>query len=257
LSKTNLQQQARQAADLLLNSERAIALTGAGISTPSGIPDFRSTRSGIWSEVDPMEVASLSSFRYDPDKFYSWFHSLAEMIWTAEPNAAHAALVSLEKAGLLEGIVTQNVDGLHQRAGSTNVNEIHGHLREAVCVDCFQRHDTELLFESFIMTGSAPSCVACGGHLKPEAVLFGEQLPHQEVAAANALFDSTDMVIIGGSSLEVAPAAELPFRALEHKARLVIINREPTYLDSRADVVLAGDVAELLPMVVSEVRLEQ
>ncbi len=257
MSETKLRQQTRQAADLLLNSKHAIALTGAGISTPSGIPDFRSTRSGMWSEVDPMEVASLSSFRYDPDKFYGWFHSLAKMIWTAEPNAAHAALASLEKAGLLMGIVTQNVDGLHQRAGSMNVKELHGHLREAVCVDCFQRHDTEPLFESFILTGIPPSCGSCGGHLKPEVVLYGEQLPREAVAAANALFDSTDMVIIGGSSLEVTPAAELPFRALEHEARLVIINREPTYLDTRADVVLSGDVAELHPLIVGEVRLEQ
>ncbi len=257
MTETNLQQQTRQAADLLLNSEHAVALTGAGMSTPSGIPDFRSPHSGIWSEVDPMEVASLSSFRYDPDKFYSWFHSLAQMIWSAEPNDAHTALVSLEKAGLLEGIVTQNVDGLHQRAGSINVNEIHGHLREAVCVDCLQRHDSESLFETFVATGIPPNCSSCGGHLKPEVVLFGEQLPHEAIAAANALFDSTDMVIIGGSSLEVAPASELPFRALEHSARLVIINREPTYLDSRADVVLTGDVAELLPLIVGEVHLEQ
>jgi NAD-dependent deacetylase len=257
LTETNLQQQTRQAADLLLNSKHAVALTGAGLSTPSGIPDFRSTRSGIWSEVDPMEVASLSSFRYDPDKFYGWFHSLAQMIWTAEPNDAHAALASLEEAGLLEGIVTQNVDGLHQRAGSINVNEIHGHLRAAVCVDCLQRHDSESLFEIFVATGIAPNCDSCSGHLEPEVVLYGEQLPHEAIAAANALFDSTDMVIIGGSSLEVAPASELPFRALERSASLVIINQAPTYLDSRADVVLTGDVAELLPMIVGEVRLDQ
>ena len=255
--ETNLQQQTRQAADLLLNSNHAVALTGAGMSTPSGIPDFRSTRSGIWSEVDPMEVASLSSFRYDPEKFYGWFHSLAKTIWTAEPNAAHTALASLEKGGLLEGIVTQNVDGLHQRAGSINVNEIHGHLREAVCVDCLQRHDSEPLFKTFVSTGVAPNCVSCGGHLKPEVVLIGEQLPHEAIAAAHALFDTTDMVIIGGSSLEVAPASELPFRALEHAARMVIINQAPTYLDSRADIVLTGDVAELIPMIVDEVHLEQ
>ncbi len=204
-----------------------------------------------------MEVASLASFRYDPVKFYGWFHSLAEMIWTAEPNAAHAALASLEKDGLLEGIVTQNVDGLHQRAGSVNVSELHGHLRQAVCVDCFERHDTELIFESFVATGIAPNCTSCGGHLKPEVVLYGEQLPHKALATANALFDAADLVIIGGSSLEVTPAAELPFRAVERGSRLVIINREPTYLDSRADVVLTGDIAELLPLIVDEVRLEQ
>jgi NAD-dependent deacetylase len=257
LSKASLQQLTAQAADILQNSKHAIALTGAGMSTPSGIPDFRSTHSGIWKEVDPMQVASLASFRYDPEQFYAWFHSLAELIWTAQPNAAHTALASMEEAGLLHAIVTQNVDGLHQRAGSVNVNEIHGHLREAVCADCFKRHDTDPLFESYVTTGVAPICSSCGGHLKPEVVLFGEQLPYEALAAANALFDTTDLVIIGGSSLEVAPAAELPFRAVERGARLVIINQEPTYLDSRADVVLTGDVAELFPMVADEVRLEQ
>jgi len=138
LSETNLRQHTRQAADLLLNSEHAVALTGAGCSSPSGIPDFRSSTSGIWSEVDPIEVGSFPSFRYDADKFYRWFRQLAEKIWAAEPNAAHLAPAAMENANLLEGIVTQNVDGLHPRAGSMNVNELHGHLREAVCVDCYR-----------------------------------------------------------------------------------------------------------------------
>ena len=136
MSETNLRQHTRQSADLLLNSEHAVALTVADFSTQSGIPDFRSSTSGMWSEVDPMEVASISSFRYDADKFYRWFHQLAEKIWAAEPNAANVALAALENANLLEGIVTQNVDGLHQRAGYMLVRELHGHLREAVCVDC-------------------------------------------------------------------------------------------------------------------------
>ncbi|MCH7567246.1 MAG: NAD-dependent deacylase [Nitrospirae bacterium] len=257
MSESSLQLQTRQAADLLRNSKRAVALTGAGFSTPSGIPDFRSAHSGVWNQVDPMEVASLASFRFDPEKFYGWFHSLAEMIWIAQPNAAHIALASLEEDGIVHGVVTQNVDGLHQRAGSKNVYELHGHLREAVCVECFQRYDGGPLFEIFVETGKAPYCESCGGPLKPEIVLFGEQLPYEALAAANALFDAADMVIVGGSSLEVTPAAELPYRAVEHGARLVILNREPTYLDSRADIVLTGDVAVLFPMVVDEVRLEQ
>ena len=207
--------------------------------------------------MDPIEVASLASFRYDPEKFYRWFHSLATMIWTAQPNAAHLALAQLESAGLVQGIVTQNVDGLHQRAGSKVVCEIHGHLREAVCVECFQRHEAQPLFQIYIDTGSPPHCENCGSHLKPEVVLFGEQLPSEALLTANALFEATDMVIVGGSSLEVTPAAELPYRAVEQGARLVIINKEPTYLDERADVVLSGDLAELFPKVVEEVHLEQ
>jgi NAD-dependent deacetylase len=249
--------QTRHAANLLRKSKRAVALTGAGISTPSGIPDFRSARSGVWNQVDPMEVASLASFRYDPGKFYSWFHSLAEMIWNAQPNAAHTALAKLEQAGLIHGVVTQNVDGLHQRAGSRKVLELHGHLREAVCTECLERHESGPLFDSYIATGNAPRCESCGGYLKPEVVLYGEQLPHEVLAAANMLFDETDLVIVGGSSLEVIPAAEFPYRAVEQGAQLLIINREPTYLDSLADVVLSGDVAELFPMVIDEVLLEQ
>ena len=257
MSSTDLQLQTRQAADLLRNSKHAVALTGAGLSTPSGIPDFRSARSGVWNRVDPIEVASLASFRYNPDKFYEWFRSLAKLIWTAQPNPAHTALAALEEAGFVRGIVTQNVDGLHQRAGSKVVCEIHGHLREAVCVECFRRHTAHPLFEIYVETGDVPRCKNCGGPLKPEVVLFGEQLPSEAITAANALFEATDMVIVGGSSLEVTPAAELPFRAVELGAKLVIINQEPTYLDERADVVLSGDVAELLPRVVEEVRLEQ
>lgn len=204
-----------------------------------------------------MEVASLASFRYDPKRFYGWFRSLAEMIWNAQPNAAHDALASLELAGLVDGIVTQNVDGLHQRAGSINVHELHGHLREAVCVDCFRRYDAAPLIKAYVESGIIPNCTTCGGHLKPEVILFGEQLPHEPLIAATALFDKADTVIIGGSSLEVTPAAELPFRAVERGARLLIFNREPTYLDSRADFVFSGDVAKLFPRVVDEVQIEQ
>ena len=255
--ETNLQLQTRQGADLLRNSKRAVALTGAGLSTPSWIRDLRPEHSGVWNQVDPMEVASLASFRCDPEKIYGWFHFLAEMIRTAQPNAAHAALASLEEDGIVYGIVTQNVDGLHPCAGSQNVYELHGHLRKAICVERIQRHDGGPLFDTFVKTGITPHSESCGGHLKPEVILFGEQLPHAALAAANALFDAADMIIVGGSSLEVTPAAELPYRAVEHWARLLIINREPIYLDARADLVLTGDVAKLFPMVVDEVRLEQ
>lgn len=203
-----------------------------------------------------MEVASLTSFRHDPEKFYGWFHSLALTISAATPNAAHDALAHLEQAGLLDGIVTQNVDGLHQQAGSSNVCEIHGHLRSAVCVQCFTRHSGVGIFASYVETGEAPTCAECAGYLKPEVVLFGEQLPREPLALAERMIDQADMVLVCGSSLEVTPAADLPYRALQNGAKLIIVNQEPTYLDARADVVFAGDVSEFLPMVTEEVLIE-
>ena len=239
------------------NALHAVALTGAGFSTPSGIPDFRSARSGMWTQSDPFEVASLAAFRYDPEKFYAWFHSLAVVIAGAQPNAAHAALASLEGHGVVQGVVTQNVDGLHQRAGSINVCEIHGHLREAVCSQCYARYDSESFFVDYLESGTIPYCQACGGAVKPEAILFGEQLPYEAILAAERLFENADLVIVAGSSLEVLPAAAMPYQAVEKGARLIIINEEPTYLDARADLVFRGDVAELFPILVDEVALEK
>ena len=243
----------QQAADLLRSASRPTAMTGAGISTPSGIPDFRSPGSGLWEQVDPMEVASLTAFRYHPEAFFAWIQPLAERILQAEPNAAHRALARLEAAGRLAGLVTQNIDGLHRRAGSREVYEIHGHLREAVCVACCRRTPTDGLLTPFARTGTLPRCQACGGILKPDVVLFGEQLPQQVVQGAQALLASSDLLLIAGSSLEVTPAALFPQRALEAGARLIIVNREPTYLDVRADVVFRQDVIDVLPALADEV----
>jgi NAD-dependent deacetylase len=243
----------RQAADLLAQSEHALALTGAGISTPSGIPDFRSASSGLWSDHDPMEVASLAAFKVQPRKFYKWFHDLAVAILTAEPNPAHEALAQLEQAVMLEAVVTQNVDGLHQRAGSVNVCELHGHLREATCIACFQRTSVADRLAAYVTSGEPPLCEECGGFLKPEVVLFGEQLPFEAVSRAGGYFADADLVLVSGSSLEVSPAAEFPYQAKQAGAQLVIINLEPTYLDARADVVIHADVAEVLPFLADEV----
>lgn len=242
-----------QAVGLLSQSEHALAMTGAGISTPSGIPDFRSTDGGLWSVHDPMEVASISAFKYHPQKFFEWFHDLAGLILTAEPNPAHIALARLEQAGKLEAVVTQNVDGLHQRAGSVNVCELHGHLREATCIACYQRVPVGDRLSAYVETGEPPRCDDCGGFLKPEIVLYGEQLPYQAVTLAHEYLAGADLVLVSGSSLEVSPAAELPYQAIQAGARLVIVNLEPTYLDERADVVIHADVAEVLPLLVDEV----
>lgn len=242
-----------QAARLFETARHPVALTGAGFSTPSGIPDFRSAGSGLWTKVDPFQVASLMAFRRQPERFYEWFQPLAGTLLSARPNPAHQALSELEHAGRLAGVVTQNIDGLHQRAGSVTVYEVHGHLRQATCIECFARESTQPHLEAYVETGAPPRCGSCGGYLKPDVILFGEQLPHDQVMAARELFAAADLVLVGGSSLEVTPVAEFPYYALESGARLVIVNQEPTYLDPRADVVIRADVAEVLPALAREV----
>lgn len=246
-----------QAARLLKGAASACALTGAGISTPSGIPDFRSAGTGLWERADPMQVASLTAFRYHPEAFFAWIRPLADSILGSQPNAAHFALARLEAAGRLAGLVTQNIDGLHARAGSRRLYEIHGHLRTSTCVACYRSCETDSRLDQAARTGVVPRCEICGGVLKPDVVLFGEQLPHEAVRGAEALLAASDLLLIAGSSLEVTPAALLPQRALQAGARLIIVNREPTYLDERADVVFRQDVIDVLPTLADEVLRER
>jgi NAD-dependent deacetylase len=243
----------KHAVSLLKKARHTVALTGAGISTPSGIPDFRSPGSGLWERYDPMEVASLAAFRYSPERFYAWMHPLAQDLLNAEPNPAHIALARLEAAGYLAAVVTQNIDSLHHRAGSKVIFEIHGHLREANCVSCYKSFPTEDLTRDFAQTGEPPRCPECNGILKPKAVLFGEQLPYNVVQKAQKTFACSDLVLVVGSSLEVTPAALFPIEALNTGARLIIINHEPTYLDERAEVIFHQDVAVVLPRLADEV----
>lgn len=257
MGASGFNQDLRRAAELLTAAQRTVALTGAGISTPSGIPDFRSTKDGLWHQHDPMEVASLTAFRYQPERFFAWVRPLAQNILAAQPNAAHKALAELEAAGRLRAVITQNIDDLHRRAGSIAVYELHGHLRQATCILCFRRYPSSRLMADFADLGEIPKCRACGGTLKPEVVLFGEQLPYFVVQEAKALIARSDLVLVIGSSLEVTPAAVFPVQALNAGARLIIINRDPTYLDDRADVVFRQDVAEVVPALVQEVMRGQ
>jgi NAD-dependent protein deacetylase/lipoamidase len=240
-------EQIAHAAHLLRRSRYAVALTGAGVSTPSGIPDFRSARSGLWEKDDPLEVASLTAFRYHPERFYAWLRPLARTIYEAQPNPAHWALAALEGANCLKMLITQNIDLLHSRAGSTNVVEIHGSLREAVCGRCHRHWPGAPILERFIVNGAVPHCPDCGGVLKPDAVLMGEMLPERVISAAFAAAHACDVMLVAGTSLEVMPAARLPYEAATAGANLIIINRETTYLDERAEVLLPGDVADILP----------
>jgi NAD-dependent deacetylase len=248
-----LDQDIQRAAQLILGARHAVALTGAGISTPSGIPDFRSPESGLWARVDPMAVASIWAFQIQPRHFYDWLRPVAQTLLTARPNPAHHALADLEAMGRLQAIITQNIDDLHQKAGARRVLEVHGHLREATCVRCYRVVPTRGMLERFVEDGEVPRC-ACGGVLKPNVVLFGEELPADVVAEAEREARQCDLMIVAGSSLEVIPVAELPLTAWQHGAKLIIVNYQPTYLDDQADVVIHQDVAEVLPRMVEACR---
>lgn len=241
-----------RAVRLLQTARQAVALTGAGLSTPSGIPDFRSADSGLWQAIDPLEVASLAGFRRNPQNFYTWIRPLARAIMGASPNAAHYALAEMEAKGRLQAVITQNIDLLHERAGSQRVLELHGHIREATCLDCRRAVPGEPLLARMVAEALAPTCPHCGGVLKPNVILFGEALPAQVLAESQRLARRCDLMIVAGSSLEVAPASELPRLALSGGARLVIVNLEPTPYDREAEVVIHADAAQTLPALLGQ-----
>ncbi len=243
----------RRAAALIRTLKGSVVLTGAGISTPSGIPDFRSAGSGLWTRYDPMEVASLSAFRYHPEKFFAWLRPLAQQMVKAQPNPAHLALARLESAGYLDVVITQNIDGLHQKAGSSRVLEIHGSLQTLTCIGCFKQYQAGDFFESYLDLGEIPRCASCKHVLKPDVILFEEQLPISAWRAAQRAVRSCRIMLVAGSSLEVTPAANLPFEAVQHSAKLILVNQTETYLDQRADVLIPGDVAVILPRLADEV----
>jgi NAD-dependent deacetylase len=244
-----------QASDLIRQAKYMVALTGAGISTPSGIPDFRSRGSGLWTKYLPMEVASLSTFRTNPELFFAWLHPFASHLLLAVPNAAHLALADLEQAGVLKAIITQNIDALHSRSGSRHVLEVHGTLNTLTCVCCFRQYLSEGIIEDYIDNMTIPRCQLCNGILKPDVILYEEQLPMRTWLKAEEVTRSCDLMLVAGTSLEVMPSARLPVDALAHGARLVIINHTETYVDVRADVILRGDVAQILPHLTQEVLL--
>lgn len=248
-AKTNIE----YVAELFRQAKYAVALTGAGISTPSGIPDFRSEGTGLWSRDEPMEVASLSTFRTDPERFFVWFRPLANQIFNAEPNPAHVALAELEKAGSIRSIITQNIDALHYKAGSRNIIEMHGTLRTLSCTQCFQQTESKNYLKAFIERGELPRCSACNGLMKPDVILFGEQLPQRAWYDAQRESRQCDLMLVAGSSLEVLPVAGLPMQAIDRGSHLVILNNATTYLDVRADVVIREDVAAVIPAIAEQV----
>lgn len=243
----------RKAVDLIQSANYTAALTGAGSSTPSGIPDFRSPTSGLWTRYSPMEVASLSSFRLKPEKFFEWLRPLAQHLLEAEPNSSHYAISSLERSGNINAIITQNIDGLHQKAGSLSVIEVHGSLATLSCTGCYQQLIADPFIEPFIKRGEIPKCPDCKKILKPDVVLFEEQLPVKAWLKAREVVNACDLLIIAGSSLTVTPVASLPIIALQNNAKVILVNLTPTYIDDYSDVVLYGDVADILPAIAAEI----
>lgn len=222
-----------------------VALTGAGISTASGIPDFRSRGTGIWQNVDPMEVANIEAFHRDPARFWSFYSGRLGALATADPNPAHEALARLERGGLLQAVITQNIDRLHRRAGSECVAEVHGSIERAECLVCENTYSYARIQEH-LEADSVPSC-ECGAPLKPGVVLFGEDLPARELIRAQFWAEHADVMLIAGSSLQVWPVAGLPELTLRRGGSLVVLNRTPTPYDDLATVVDRRPLEEVLP----------
>jgi NAD-dependent deacetylase len=226
-------------AELIRANQPCVVLTGAGVSTESGIPDFRSA-TGIWAQYDPYEVASIDAFHRDPEHVWEFYAQRLDVLADARPNAAHLALAELESRGLVQAVITQNVDRLHAAAGSRDVIEVHGSIAGAVCLSCGRReeHVRDLL--------PLPRCADCGTVLKPGVVMFGELLPVDAIDRATALAQNAGLLLVVGTSLEVWPVAGLPEETLLHGGRLAILNRDPTPYDARADLVIHDSAGETL-----------
>ncbi|MGE5407158.1 MAG: SIR2 family NAD-dependent protein deacylase [Syntrophothermus sp.] len=240
-------------AELLRRSRRTVALTGAGVSVPSGIPDFRTPETGLWARVDPMEVAHIEVFERDPERFWSYyrprFHSLADKL----PNRAHTALAELERRGLVEAVITQNIDRLHRAGGSRNVVEVHGSIATSSCTACGARYELADVDSLFDERGVA-ICAACGAAVKPDVVLFGELLPAIAIARATELAEGAELMLCAGSSLVVHPVAGLPDLTLRAGGRLAIVTKGETPYDDAAEVKLEGEVDEELAALAAALR---
>ncbi len=248
------QRELRYAAAAIRDADQAVVLTGAGVSTASGIPDFRS-EDGIWTEYDPGEF-HISRFHADPEGFWRKRVELVEELFGdgVAPNAAHEAIAALESAGHVDALVTQNIDGLHQEAGSDDPIELHGNGSRVVCTECNRRGGMDPIMDRVRGGEVPPRCERCGGVLKPDVVLFGEQLPEHALLRAHAKAERADAFVVVGSSLTVEPAASLPRTAVDRGATLVIVNLDPTPLSDRAEYDFREDVIEALPRLVEAVE---
>jgi len=235
---------------LIRESGCTVALTGAGVSVPSGIPDFRTPEKGLWANVDPMEVAHIDVFEGDPARFWSYYRPRFHSLGDKRPNGAHEALAELERDGLLDGVITQNIDRLHRAAGSQNVVEVHGSIETSVCRECDASYglgEVEALFDD----DGIAVCSSCGGAVKPDVVLFGEMLPEAAMRQAQELAARAELMLCVGSSLVVHPVAGLPGVTLAAGGELAIVTQGPTPYDGEAVLKLEGEVDEELGAVLA------
>ena len=242
-------------ASLIGEAESVVALTGAGISVPSGIADFRTPGTGLWANVNPMEVAHIDAFHRDPQRFWSFYGQRFQTLGDKRPNRAHAALAELERARRLDAVITQNIDRLHERAGTRNLVEVHGSIAHSSCLVCGLQYELEAvraLHEG--APDGVPRC-DCGAPLKPGVVLFGEYLPADALMRAEALAAGADLMLCIGSSLEVYPVAQLPETTLSNGGRIAILTQGRTPLDRHAAVRLGGDVVDELEAVLAALGL--
>lgn len=244
----------QKAASLLLNSKEAIVLTGAGVSTESGIPDFRS-EGGIWEKYKPEIYGNINAFLKNPAKFWEMAQKIAPNLFKAKPNPGHYAIAELEKLGIIKAVITQNIDELHQKAGSIIVYEIHGSVNRFNCIACNASYTKEQILKKLKREKrGGPSCEYCAAPLKPSAVLFGEPLPRFEKFQSQALAQKADVMLIAGSSLSVAPVCYLPLYTLRENGKIIIVNDQPTDLDDKAAVVIHHKTGTVLPLIVEEIK---
>ena len=244
-------ERAGRVAELLGASSSAVVLTGAGVSVPSGIPDFRTPGTGIWEKVDPMEVAHIDVFGRDPERFWQFYGDRFATLRTKQPNGAHDALVALERAGHLDAVITQNIDQLHRRAGTQELIEVHGSIATCSCLRCGGRVELDEARERLAADPAGVPRCGCGSPLKPDVVLFGEMLDAARMERAFALAAGADVLLCIGSSLEVYPVAGLPQVTLQAGGAVAIVTQGPTSFDREATVRLGGDVVDELRAVVA------
>lgn len=241
-------------AQALVNARSAVVLTGAGVSVPSGIPDFRTPETGMWANVDPMEVAHIDTFTHDPERFWAFYGERFASLGDKRPNGAHEVLAELEKRGLIEAVVTQNIDRLHHMAGTEDLIEVHGSIEHSRCLECRASYELEWVRDQAQANG-IPRCDQCDAAppLKPDVVLFGEMLPEDAIQRAFQLASEADLIIAIGSSLVVQPVAGLPTITLRSGGELALVTNGPTPYDADAFVKLDGDVEEELTALLAAV----
>lgn len=238
-------------ANAIVNARKAVVLTGAGVSVPSGIPDFRTPETGMWANVDPMEVAHIDTFSNDPERFWSFYGERFAKLGDKVPNGAHEAIAELERRGLIEAVITQNIDRLHHMAGTEDLIEVHGSIEFSDCLACGATYELEWVRDQAAENG-IPRCDQCdvAPPLKPKVVLFGEMLPEDALHRSAQLAQDVDLLIAIGSSLVVHPVAGLPSITLRSGGQVALVTNGPTPFDEDAFVKLDGDVeAEMTALI--------